>query len=142
MCFLQLGQRRFALPLLILPPPPFPSPTCSPLDPSTPSPCRRESSHTRTSLYTLLSSRLSLPSFAFSLLSGSESDSLPLLSICRCHSLICFSVCLRRAVERQQTSNGRSVLRSACVARGWLCTSACAHICTDDKGNCASSSTA
>lgn len=75
----------------------------------------------------------------FPLLSGSESDGLALSHLYLSFViLICFLVCPRRAVERQQSSNGRSVLRSVSVVWGWLCESVCVHICTGEEGNCVS----
>lgn len=102
------------------------SPTCSSLDPALPSPCRRESSDTHTSAFTLLTSLL--PSISLYLLFYGFTPLSLFLSLSR--SLSLSHLFLGASGEHELWKDNRQVLGEVCgrVCVCLLCGGGCAHL--------------
>ena len=98
------------------------SPSCSSLDPSLPSPCRRESSDMHTSVFTLLSSLLPSISLFISVFTVS------LLSLSFSLSLSLPHLFLGASGEHELWKDNRQVIGEVCgrvCVRAWVCVCVC-----------------
>ena len=100
------------------------SPTCSSLDPSFPSPCRRESSDTHTSAFTLLTSLL--PSISLYLLFYGFTPLSLSLSLSLARSLSLSHLFLGASGEHELWKDNRQVMGDVC---GRVCVCVCVCVC-------------